>query len=40
MLRDNDGAWIHADLAYVCRDRSGGLAGTTAEPEAVARHAG
>ncbi|MBE1487778.1 hypothetical protein H4W31_003416 [Plantactinospora soyae] len=37
MLRDNEGAWIHADLAYVCRDRWGGLAGTTAEPEAGPR---
>ncbi|MEE6260887.1 hypothetical protein [Plantactinospora sonchi] len=37
VLRDNDGAWIHADLAYVCRDRGGGLAATTAEPEAVRR---
>ncbi|MFI9529261.1 MULTISPECIES: hypothetical protein [Micromonospora] len=46
MLRDNDGAWIHADLAYVCRDgggglsyvcrdSGGGLAATTAEPEVV-----
>jgi hypothetical protein len=33
VLRDNDGAWIHAHLAYVCRDASGGLAPTTAEPE-------
>ncbi|WP_433348116.1 hypothetical protein [Micromonospora sp. CA-111912] len=33
VLRDNDDAWIHASLAYVCRDRSGGLAATTAEPE-------
>lgn len=33
VLRDNDDAWIHAHLAYVCRDRSGGLAATTAEPE-------
>ncbi|TDC00483.1 hypothetical protein E1091_04810 [Micromonospora fluostatini] len=46
VLRDNDGAWIHADLAYVCRDgggglsyvcrdSGGGLAATTAEPEVV-----
>ncbi|MEH1014509.1 hypothetical protein V6U90_15530 [Micromonospora sp. CPCC 206060] len=33
VLRDNLGAWIHLDLAYVCRDVSGGLAPTTAEPE-------
>lgn len=33
VLRDNDNAWIHADLSYVCRDRAGALAATTAEPE-------
>lgn len=37
VLRDNDGTWIHANLAYVCRDASGGLAATTAEPEEVRR---
>ncbi|BCL16183.1 hypothetical protein GCM10017556_39220 [Micromonospora sagamiensis] len=37
MLRDNEGTWIHTDLAYVCRDSSGGLAATTAEPEQVRR---
>ena len=36
-LRDNEGTWIHANLAYVCRDRSGGLAATTPEPEAARR---
>jgi hypothetical protein len=33
----HDGAWIHAHLAYVCRDRSGALAATTAEPEVSRR---
>jgi hypothetical protein len=37
VLRDNDDAWIHANLAYVCRDRWGALAATTAEPEVVSR---
>lgn len=37
VLRDNDGRWIHADLSYVCRDRWGGLAETTAEPAAAPR---
>jgi len=32
VLRDNDGNWIHASLSYACRDRWGGLCGTTAEP--------
>ncbi|GEM_PF-4426001 len=32
VLRDNDGNWIHASLSYACRDRWGGVAGTTAEP--------
>ncbi len=32
VLRDNDGAWIHASLSYVCRDRWGGIRETTAEP--------
>ncbi|MGW1057539.1 hypothetical protein [Micromonospora rubida] len=40
VLRDNDNAWIHASLAYVCRDRSGGLAATTAEPEQVSARSG
>jgi hypothetical protein len=34
VLRDNDGNWIHASLSYTCRDRWGGVAGTTAEPAA------
>ncbi|WP_123603452.1 hypothetical protein [Micromonospora sp. Llam0] len=33
VLRDNDGRWIHADLAYACRDRWGGITATTAAPE-------
>ena len=33
-LRDIDGSWIHASLSYTCRDRWGGVAGTTAEPAA------
>ena len=37
VLRNNEGAWIHTHLAYVCRDRWGGLAATTAEPEAARR---
>jgi hypothetical protein len=37
VLRDNDGTWIHANLTYVCRDRFGGLAATTAEPEELRR---
>ena len=32
VLRDNDGNWIHASLSYACRDRAGGVCGTTAEP--------
>lgn len=32
VLRDNDGRPIHASLSYVCRDRWGGIAPTTAEP--------
>jgi len=32
VLRDNDGNWIHASLSYACRDRWGGLCGTTAQP--------
>ena len=32
VLRDNDGNWIHASLSYACRDRWGGVCGTTAEP--------
>jgi hypothetical protein len=31
VLRDNDGRWIHASLSYVCRDRWGAVAATTAE---------
>ncbi|WP_326551886.1 hypothetical protein [Micromonospora sp. NBC_01813] len=30
---DGDGRWIHADLAYVCRDRWGGITATAAAPE-------
>lgn len=37
VLRDNDGRWIHASLSYVCRDRWGGLAATTAEPGGMDR---
>ncbi|GAB3810332.1 hypothetical protein GCM10027605_48090 [Micromonospora zhanjiangensis] len=35
MLRDNDGAWIHASLSYVCRDRAGNPRPTSADPEPV-----
>ncbi|MEH1013265.1 hypothetical protein V6U90_09150 [Micromonospora sp. CPCC 206060] len=33
VLRDNDGRWIHANLSYLCRDRTGGLRGSYATPE-------
>jgi len=33
VLRDNDDAWIHTTLSYVCRDRWGALRGSYADPE-------
>ncbi|MBB4959222.1 hypothetical protein FHR38_002955 [Micromonospora polyrhachis] len=35
VLRDIDGRWIHASLSYACRDGTGAVAGTTAEPAAL-----
>lgn len=37
VLRDNDGVWIHASLAYVCRDPAGGLRASYAAPDLAER---
>lgn len=37
VLRDNDGRFIHVTLAYVCRNRWGGVEATTAAPNTPIR---